>query len=153
MRAELRSLGEMHQTTSLYVTHDYLEALALGDRIAVLRAGALVQVGTREDLWLRPVDTFVASAFGQPRINLIEGALAQGEGDGWFVGADGALRLPVGPLPGQSGRRSRSASGRAICSSASSRGWHRSAAGSTSPSRWGGSGRSPSRWGRHGSRW
>jgi len=99
MRAELRSLGEMHRTTSLYVTHDYLEALALGDRIAVLRAGALVQVGTREDLWLRPVDTFVASAFGQPRINLIAGALTEGDGGGWFVGADGAVRVPLGPLP------------------------------------------------------
>ena len=103
MRAELRSLGEMHRTTSLYVTHDYLEALALGDRIAVLREGALVQVGTRDDLWLRPVDAFVASAFGQPRINLIAGALAEGEGGGWFVGADGALRIPVGPLPRPAG--------------------------------------------------
>ena len=103
MRAELRSLGEMHRTTSLYVTHDYLEALALGDRIAVLREGVLVQVGTREDLWLRPADLFVAGAFGQPRINLIEGELAEGEGGGWFVGADGAVRVPVGPLPRPAG--------------------------------------------------
>ena len=71
MRAELKSLGDVQRTTSLYVTHDYLEALALGDRIAVLREGKLVQVGTREDLWHRPADIFVARAFGQPQINVI----------------------------------------------------------------------------------
>ncbi|MBA3416612.1 MAG: ABC transporter ATP-binding protein, partial [Chloroflexia bacterium] len=87
----------------LYVTHDYLEALALGDRIAVLREGVLVQVGTREDLWLRPADIFVAGAFGQPRINLIGGVLAEGEGGGWFVGADGAVKVPLGPLPRPAG--------------------------------------------------
>ena len=54
MRAELKSLGDLQRTTALYVTHDYQEALALGDRIAVLDAGRLVQVGTREDLWHRP---------------------------------------------------------------------------------------------------
>src|SRR5918999_2729779 len=75
MRAELKSLGDMQRTTSLYVTHDYLEALALGDRIAVLREGKLVQVGTREDLWHRPADIFVARAFGQPHINVIPGEM------------------------------------------------------------------------------
>ncbi len=98
MRAELRSLGEMHRTTSLYVTHDYLEALALGDRIAVLRDGQLVQVGTREDLWHRPADTFVALAFGQPHINLVSGTLATAEGGSRFRGDDGALEIPLPPL-------------------------------------------------------
>ncbi|HEX5499010.1 MAG TPA: ABC transporter ATP-binding protein, partial [Thermomicrobiales bacterium] len=56
MRAELKSLGELQHTTSLYVTHDYLEALALGDRIAVLRQGALVQVGPPAELWRHPAD-------------------------------------------------------------------------------------------------
>ncbi len=98
MRAELRSLGEMHRTTSLYVTHDYLEALALGDRIAVLREGQLVQVGTREDLWLRPADTFVALAFGQPNINLVPGAITSGDGDRRFRSDDGALDLPLPPV-------------------------------------------------------
>ncbi len=92
MRAELKSLGELQSTTSLYVTHDYLEALALGDRIAVLREGALVQVGTREDLWHRPIDTFVALAFGQPRINLISGAVTGGTFR--HNGGDLAMALP-----------------------------------------------------------
>lgn len=102
MRAELKSLGELQHTTSLYVTHDYLEALALGDRIAVLRAGKLVQVGTREDLWHRPVDIFVAQAFGQPQINLLSGSVEAADGGAVFVTEDGQVRLPLGAvdLPG-----------------------------------------------------
>jgi multiple sugar transport system ATP-binding protein len=98
MRAELKSLGELQHTTSLYVTHDYLEALALGDRIAVLREGTLVQVGTREDLWHRPVDVFVAQAFGQPRINLLAGSIEQGDGEAHFATEDGLMRLPLGAV-------------------------------------------------------
>ncbi len=103
MRAELKSLGEVQRTTSLYVTHDYLEALALGDRIAVLRAGALVQVGTREELWHRPVDLFVARAFGQPRLNLVSGEIVAEAASGGGVGfrsRDGALTLTLPPAAG-----------------------------------------------------
>jgi multiple sugar transport system ATP-binding protein len=96
MRAELKSLGELQHTTSLYVTHDYLEALALGDRIAILREGELVQVGTREELWRAPVNTFVATAFGQPRINLLRGAIAEDVGEKFFVTEDGVVRIPLG---------------------------------------------------------
>ncbi|MFI5957496.1 ABC transporter ATP-binding protein [Cryptosporangium sp. NPDC051539] len=79
MRAELKNLGAMSHTTTLYVTHDYQEALALGDRLAVLREGMLVQVGTPEQLWRAPADTFVAKALGQPEINLVEGTVSDGE--------------------------------------------------------------------------
>jgi ABC-type sugar transport system ATPase subunit len=96
MRAELKSLGELQHTTSLYVTHDYLEALALGDRIAILRDGQLVQVGTRDELWRTPVNTFVATAFGQPRINLLRGVIAQENEDTLFVTEDGVVRIPLG---------------------------------------------------------
>jgi multiple sugar transport system ATP-binding protein len=95
MRAELKSLGDLQRTTSLYVTHDYLEALALGDRIAVLREGTLVQVGTREDLWHRPADLFVARAFGQPQINVIPGEIGAGSGGVAFHSLDGAIALPL----------------------------------------------------------
>ncbi len=98
MRAELKSLGELQHTTSLYVTHDYLEALALGDRIAVLREGKLVQVGTREELWHRPADIFVAQAFGQPRINLLPGVIEHGEQGANVVCEDGSVRLPIGSV-------------------------------------------------------
>ncbi|MGI9255006.1 MAG: ABC transporter ATP-binding protein, partial [Thermomicrobiales bacterium] len=95
MRAELKSLGELQSTTSLYVTHDYLEALALGDRIAVLSDGELLQVGTREQIWHQPVNTFVAQAFGQPRINLISGEVQAGSSGARFRAASGGVDLPL----------------------------------------------------------
>jgi ABC-type sugar transport system ATPase subunit len=91
MRAELKQLGTLSGTTALYVTHDYQEALALGHRIAVLREGRLVQVGTPEEVWHSPVDTFVARALGQPEVNLLDAALD----DGHLVAAGGAVRVPL----------------------------------------------------------
>jgi multiple sugar transport system ATP-binding protein len=85
MRAELKQLGAMSNTTTLYVTHDYQEALALGDRVAVMREGRFVQIGTPEEIWRRPADTFVARALGQPEINLLDGVVDDGRirlGDG-----------------------------------------------------------------------
>jgi len=93
MRAELKQLGEMSDTTTLYVTHDYQEALALGDRIAVLREGRLVQIGTPEEVWKRPVDTFVAKALGQPEINLLPAEVEHGQ----IHTAGGAVQLAVPP--------------------------------------------------------
>src|SRR5688572_18056404 len=57
----------------VYVTHDQAEALALGDRVAVLRAGALEQVGTPDDVYDRPATRFVAGFVGTPPMNFIEG--------------------------------------------------------------------------------
>jgi multiple sugar transport system ATP-binding protein len=87
MRAELKQLGAMSNTTTLYVTHDYQEALALGDRIAVMREGRLIQIGTPQEIWWRPADTFVARALGQPEINILDGVVDDGRirlGDGTF---------------------------------------------------------------------
>ncbi len=72
MRGELKAIAQNSSTTTVYVTHDYQEALALGDRIAVLRAGTFVQIGTPREIWRRPVDTFVARAVGQPEMNLLD---------------------------------------------------------------------------------
>lgn len=100
MRAELKQLGSMSSTTTVYVTHDYQEALALGDRIAVMREGTFVQVGTPEEIWRRPADTFVARALGQPEVNLLEGVVDDGRirlGDGAFdVGVPGDARCQRG---------------------------------------------------------
>ena len=93
MRAELKQLGGLSNTTVLYVTHDYQEALALGDRIAVLRHGALVQLGTPKDIWQRPVDDFVARALGQPEIDLTPAEVV----DGRLKAANGAIDLAVPP--------------------------------------------------------
>ncbi|WP_029115010.1 ABC transporter ATP-binding protein [Mycobacterium sp. URHB0044] len=91
MRAELKQLGAMSKTTTVYVTHDYQEALALGDRIAVMRSGSLVQIGTPEEIWRRPADTFVARALGQPEINLLDGIVD----DGQIRLGDGSIGVPV----------------------------------------------------------
>jgi multiple sugar transport system ATP-binding protein len=95
MRAELKAIGAVQHTTTLYVTHDSVEALALGDRIGVIREGRIVQTGTREEIWYRPCDTEVARAFGRPRINLLPGAVAA---DGGFRSADGRVELPIGAV-------------------------------------------------------
>ncbi|MCX4867104.1 ABC transporter ATP-binding protein [Streptomyces sp. NBC_00257] len=97
MRAELRAIGAVRRTTTLYVTHDSVEALALGDRIGVIRDGRMVQTGTREELWHRPYDTFVARSFGRPRINLLPGIVTP---EGRFRSPDGAYELPLAvPAP------------------------------------------------------
>ncbi|WP_327717110.1 ABC transporter ATP-binding protein [Streptomyces sp. NBC_00490] len=92
MRAELKAIGAVQRTTTLYVTHDSVEALALGDRIGVIREGRIVQTGTREEIWYRPHDTEVARAFGRPRINLLPGTVT---GGGGFRSADGKVELPL----------------------------------------------------------
>jgi multiple sugar transport system ATP-binding protein len=103
MRAELRSLGEMQNTTSFYVSHDYREALALGDRIGVLREGRLIQVGTGEEVWQRPADTFVARTFGQPEINLVTGELVDGPEGCLFRSRDGEIEVPLPNRPAPPG--------------------------------------------------
>jgi multiple sugar transport system ATP-binding protein len=103
MRAELRSLGEMQNTTSFYVSHDYREALALGDRIGVLQEGRLIQVGTGEEVWQRPADTFVARTFGQPEINLVAGALVDGPVGCLFRSRDGQIEVPLPNRPAPPG--------------------------------------------------
>jgi ABC-type sugar transport system ATPase subunit len=72
-RAEIRSLQRRLGTTTIYVTHDQTEAFTLGDRIAVLRAGRVVQVASPRDLYTAPSDTFVARFVGSPPMNIIPG--------------------------------------------------------------------------------
>ncbi|NDL58044.1 ABC transporter ATP-binding protein [Phytoactinopolyspora mesophila] len=93
MRAELKQLGQLSDITTLYVTHDYQEALALGDRVGVMRAGRIVQVGTPEEVWKAPVDTFVARALGQPEMNLLDGRVESGR----IVVSAGSIDVPAPP--------------------------------------------------------
>ena len=72
MRLELPRLLREQGTTVVYVTQDYKEAMALGDRIAVLVAGRVEQVGTPEDVYLRPANRRIATLFGDPSINLLD---------------------------------------------------------------------------------
>mgnify|MGYP001821301327 CR=1 FL=1 len=72
LRIELQHLQKAEGSTTLFVTHDQIEALTMGDRIAVLNEGKILQLGTPEDIYDRPATTFVAQLVGSPRINLVE---------------------------------------------------------------------------------
>jgi len=107
MRAEIKELHQAMQTTFVYVTHDQAEALTLADRIVVMKDGVVQQVGTPDDIYERPKNTFVASFLGNPPINYIDGTLKLSGGVSQFVREDLALDLPpaiAGKLSGQDGR-------------------------------------------------
>jgi len=71
LRAELKQLHQRVRTTSIYVTHDQVEAMTLGERIAVLNHGRLQQIGTPRDVYARPANLFVAGFIGSPPMNLL----------------------------------------------------------------------------------
>jgi multiple sugar transport system ATP-binding protein len=73
MRAEIKLLHQRTRTTTVYVTHDQVEAMTLGDRIAVMKEGVLQQFGTPDDIYSRPATRFVAEFIGSPAMNLVEG--------------------------------------------------------------------------------
>ena len=90
LREQFHSLEELRKTATVYVTHDYAEALSLGDRIGVLRDGRLQQVGTPSDVFENPASIDVARQFGQPEINLLDVRHSHSEG---------ALHVSCGPGP------------------------------------------------------
>ena len=101
MRAELAKLHERLNVTTVYVTHDQVEAMTLGQRVAVLRDGVLQQVDTPQNLFHQPANLFVAAFIGSPSMNLIEAEC----GDGRIRFADMTIELPAGsPAAGRSGR-------------------------------------------------
>src|SRR6187455_494821 len=78
MRADIAKLQHELETTTVYVTHDQVEALTMGDRIAVLKDGVLQQVGTPRELYAQPKNVFVAGFIGSPAMNLFDADLAEG---------------------------------------------------------------------------
>jgi multiple sugar transport system ATP-binding protein len=84
MRLELSRLHRKLEATMLYVTHDQLEAMALGERIAVMNQGQLQQVASPHDLYQRPANLFVASFIGSPQMNLFRGTLESKNGQAVF---------------------------------------------------------------------
>jgi multiple sugar transport system ATP-binding protein len=80
MRLEITELHQTLKTTMIYVTHDQVEAMTMADKIVVLQAGNIEQVGSPLDLYNKPANVFVAGFIGSPRMNLIEGADAQAMG-------------------------------------------------------------------------
>jgi multiple sugar transport system ATP-binding protein len=78
LRVELEHIQKTQGSTTLFVTHDQVEALTMSDRIGVLREGTIVQVGTPRDIYDRPATVFVAQLVGTPRINLLDTRLENG---------------------------------------------------------------------------
>jgi multiple sugar transport system ATP-binding protein len=94
MRAELKKLQRQLGVTTIYVTHDQVEAMTMGDRVAVINAGQLQQVGTPDEVYDKPANTFVAGFIGSPPMNFMDATVTE---DGF---ADfGEFRLKF--LPGQ----------------------------------------------------
>jgi multiple sugar transport system ATP-binding protein len=97
MRAEIKRLHQASGITSVYVTHDQIEAMTLGSRIAVMKDGILQQLGTPDDIYNRPANTYVATFIGSPTMNLITGkAIAAADGGGFGIqGADLSVASPA----------------------------------------------------------
>ncbi|MGJ7457902.1 ABC transporter ATP-binding protein [Halomonas sp. RA08-2] len=94
MRTEIKELHQRLKTTTVYVTHDQIEAMTMADRIVVLHQGYVQQMGTPLELYDRPANLFVASFMGSPGMNLIHGRPGQ---DGQFE-VQGGGQLPLGEL-------------------------------------------------------
>jgi multiple sugar transport system ATP-binding protein len=91
LRVELEHIQKTQGSTTLFVTHDQVEALTMSDRIGVLRKGKIVQVGTPRDIYDRPATVFVAQLVGTPRINLLDTIL---DGDTLHV-KDSTMQLSI----------------------------------------------------------
>jgi multiple sugar transport system ATP-binding protein len=87
MRTEVARLQSDLETTMIYVTHDQTEAMTLGDRVAVMRAGVLQQVGSPEELYTQPKNLFVAGFIGSPAMNFLPAEVS-----------DGKIKLPLGEV-------------------------------------------------------
>jgi multiple sugar transport system ATP-binding protein len=95
MRAQLSALHARLATTTIYVTHDQIEAMTLGHRVAVMRDGRIQQVDTPQELYARPANLYVAAFIGSPAMNLVE---ADVEGGSLRFGGY-AIPLPTGKTP------------------------------------------------------
>jgi multiple sugar transport system ATP-binding protein len=103
MRAEIKELHQRLKTTTVYVTHDQIEAMTMADRIVVMRDGVIEQFGLPLDLYDRPANVFVAGFIGSPSMNFLNGAI-RSDGEPRFVTDDG-LNLPLASAPaGSDGR-------------------------------------------------
>ena len=97
MRTEIKELHQRLKTTTVYVTHDQIEAMTMADKIVVMHDGIVEQIGAPLDLYDRPNNLFVAGFIGSPAMNFVKGKM----GSGGFV-ADGGFALPVGTAPAAS---------------------------------------------------
>jgi multiple sugar transport system ATP-binding protein len=105
-RAEIIKLHQRIQTTVIYVTHDQVEAMTMGDRIAVLSGGSIQQLGTPQELYDHPTNIFVAGFIGSPAMNFMSGAQVVTEDDLTFIMLKDIGRVIVPPLYAERARAS-----------------------------------------------
>lgn len=85
MRTELKLMQANFGSTCIYVTHDFMEAMALGDRIAIINEGKIVQIGSGDEIYYLPCNEFVAQLMGDPQINIIPGTMKENK-EGYVFG-------------------------------------------------------------------
>jgi multiple sugar transport system ATP-binding protein len=95
MRGEIKALQRKLGSTTIYVTHDQIEAMTMADKIVVMNAGRIEQVGTPFEIYDRPVNTFVAGFLGSPAMNLLKGTITSGKS--LDLGNGAKLQLPDAP--------------------------------------------------------
>lgn len=98
LRSELKRLHTESGATTVYVTHDQVEALTLSDRVTVMRLGLLQQDATPTDLYNSPANLFVADFMGNPQINRLDGTIAVEDGCKVYSSATGSLTVPLGDI-------------------------------------------------------
>jgi multiple sugar transport system ATP-binding protein len=102
MRTEIKELHQRLSTTTIYVTHDQIEAMTMADRIVVMHDGGVEQIGAPLELYDRPINRFVAGFIGSPAMNFIDGIIAA---DGSSVETPQGERLAIGAVPTASAGR------------------------------------------------
>ena len=103
MRAEIKALHQRLKTTTVYVTHDQIEAMTMADRIVVMHDGVIEQIGTPLELYDRPNNLFVAQFIGSPAMNIVQGTLRRANGTAHVETPDG-IRWPLGTGAGADGQ-------------------------------------------------
>lgn len=104
MRVEIKALHQKLRTTTVYVTHDQVEAMTMADRIVVMHDGIIEQIGGPIELYDHPNNLFVAGFIGSPAMNFIPGRMVRENGEAWVEAANDT-RLPLGPnTSGQHGQ-------------------------------------------------
>lgn len=93
LRAELVNLQKRIRTTMIFVTHDQIEAMTMGDRIGVMRSGRLEQIGTPTEIYNQPETLFVAGFVGTPPMNFLKGSLEKADGKLWLVNS--SLKMEI----------------------------------------------------------
>src|ERR1700712_3753381 len=103
MRAEIKALHQRLKTTTVYVTHDQIEAMTMADRIVVMHDGIIEQIGTPLELYDHPTNLFVAQFIGSPAMNVVSGTMRRQNGRA-YMEAEGGTQWPIASAVAEDGR-------------------------------------------------